>query len=689
MQNLPRSKRTVGGPAVSPHFLALASWVAALAIHLATAASALGAEKDPAGEWILVENGVCHAPIVVFKDAPPRTRDAAATLAEYIEKISGARPDILEGEPRPLPAHAVWVGFQPVLASLFPGVDFHFQYPEEILIAANENHLVIAGRDRWDPAHMEAKGRLARKTGMQQEYGTANAVYTFLQEKLGVRWLWPGETGEDILPQKRIAVQPFVYRYHPQIRARAGMFVRLSLGDNKEGPDELWARFQRVQLDSLELAGGHAFSHWWDKYHEQHPEYFALQPDGTRSPHPTPSNTKLCDSNPAVWQQWLAEVEEALKADPTRRVFNVSPNDGYDYGHCVCERCLAWDHPAAEKFTWRWKGKSEERPALSDRQVTFANTLARLLKQRFPDRDYFVQLHAYGYSRPAPIAAVPDENVIISSVANFHLRGDGVGDERSKAMRQFADWAKKAHHLAWRPNLGNPVGLSWGMPDVAFAQTAEDFRFVADHRCMGLFFDMLWFHWATQGPYYYLLAHLAWNPRADANAVMDDYYRRAFGPASDELKTYWTLMEQTRQAFVKEVPNRHRAFDIPSRYTPEWLAQAEALLARAMEKAAKGPDIYRKRIEFVRAGLDYTRLLVDTRRWMQKVEASKGKDAQAVARVKANWETAARMSKTSPPFAINWQMVFSQPDNKRMMGLHPDNPLSGRTLRESLLSPME
>ena len=529
---------------------------------------------------------------------------------------------------------------------------------------------------------MEAKGRLAQKTGLQQEYGTANAVYTFLQDCLHVRWLWPGETGEDILPQKTIALVPFEFRYHPQIRARSGMFVRLSLGDNKEGPDELWARYQRVQLDSLELAGGHAFGHWWEKYHEQHPDYFALQPDGTRSPHPNPNNTKLCDTNPDVWQQWLAEVEEALQADPTRRVFNVSPNDGYDFGHCVCQRCLAWDHPDGEKFTWRWKGKQEERPALSDRQVTFANTLARMLEKRFPDRQLFVQLHAYGYSRPAPIAAVPDENVIISSVANFHMRGDGVGDSRTESMKQFADWARKAPHLAWRPNLGNPVGLQWGMPDVAMKQAAEDFRFVADHNCIGLFFDMFWFHWATQGPHYYLLAHLAWDPYIDAQAVMDDYYRRGFGPASEEIKAYWTLMENTRQAFVDEVPNRYRAFDIPQRYTPELLTEAESLLDRAAAKVVGGPQIHGRRIEFLRAGLEHTRLVVDTRRWMQKVEESKGKDDEAVARVKANWEKGAEMRDSLPEFAVNYQAVFSQPLNKRMMGLHPDNPLTGRAMRE-------
>lgn len=641
------------------------------------------AATSSAEELVLVDRGVAPAPIIVYHDAPPRTMDAAVELAAHIEKISGARPKIVTGEPDPVPERAIWVGVQPRLLKLFPKMDFSFSHPEEILIAANDSHLVIAGRDRWDPAHMEGRGRLAKITGKQQEYGTVNAVYTFLQDRLGVRWLWPDETGEDIIPQERIAISPFEYRYHPQIRARSGMLVRLSLGDNREGPDELWARRQRVQLDSLELLGGHGFTDWWDKYHVAHPDYFALQPDGTRGLYYTAENAKLCDSNPAVWAQWLVEVEQRLVADPTLRVFNVSPNDGYDGGHCVCERCRSWDRPGGELFTWRWKGVTKEWPAITDRQVTFANALARKLRQRFPERDLCVQLHAYGYSRPPPIAAVPDENVIISSVANFHLRGDGVGDDRTKSMRQFEAWAKKARRLAWRPNLGNPVGLQWGMPDIALKQAAEDFRFVADNGCVGLFFDMLWGHWATQGPYYYLISQLAWDPRRNASAVMEDYYRRGFGPASGPIRDYWTLMEETRMAFVKEVPNRHRAFHIPRRYTPDFFTRAGALLDRAESMLGDAPEKYRRRLAFVRAGLNYTRLVVDTRSWMQKVEQGGGKDAAAIARVKANWDAAADMKKTAPPFAIDWVPVFLQPTNRRMMGLHPDNPLAGRVLREA------
>ena len=108
----------------------------------------------------------------------------------------------------------------------------------------------------------------------------------------------------------------------------------------------------------------------------------------------------------------------------------------------------------------------------------------------------------------------------------------------------------------WRPNLGSPAGLSWGMPDVAMNQAGEDFRFVADNHCGGLYFDLFWFHWATQGPHYYVLAHVAWDPYVDVPALMDDYYRRGFGLAAADVRAYWELLERRRMEFVAEEPSR-------------------------------------------------------------------------------------------------------------------------------------
>ncbi|MCO6454943.1 MAG: hypothetical protein J5I93_06555 [Pirellulaceae bacterium] len=90
-------------------------------------------------------------------------------MAEYLEKLSGAKPKVIEGQPDPLPERAIWVGFQPKLKELFPKVAWEFEHPEEVLIAATEKHLVIAGRDRWDGDHLVVEGIDDQIVGKQME----------------------------------------------------------------------------------------------------------------------------------------------------------------------------------------------------------------------------------------------------------------------------------------------------------------------------------------------------------------------------------------------------------------------------------------------------------------------------------------------------------------------------------------
>lgn len=625
-----------------------------------------------AAELVLVEEGVSRAPIVIFEDAPPLTRRAADELAGYIEKTSGAKPKIIEGEPRPIPEQAIWVGYQPVLEKLFSDVDFEFRHPEEIVITANENHLVIAGRDRWNPKHLVAEVRDEQIVGKQQEYGTINAVYTFLQNHLGVRWLWPGELGEDIVERKTVALGPFEHRHHPQIRARGGLFHFSSLGNRGYGRSHAWTRRQRLQLDSLHQPGGHAFGDWWDRFHEEHPDYFALQPDGTRSGFPRPKYAKLCQSNPAVWKQWLGDVETQLKKDPTRTVFSGSPNDSWLSGHCVCEKCSAWDDPDGEPRMFHWKGMNRKHVALSDRHVRFANHLARQLKQRYPGQDYYVLMLSYGHSRPVPVEAVPADNVIMSSVANFfgrtHLKDRG-STWGTTHREQLAGWGKVASHLMWRPNTGSPAGWQQGLPDLHTHQTIEDLKFVAANHCIGIYIDSVWEHWATHGPQYYAMAQLTWDPDQDGQAVLDDYYRRGFGPAGNEVKAYYSLFERSRQSFVDKYGYSAGVANFLHLYTDELLAEADEHLRRAAANVESGPDKYRQRVDFVRAGLAYTELLVEnialmSQYWQQE-------DDGMAASVKKNWQAIEALCEKHP-YAINWGPVRSQ--TPRMRGLHPDYP---------------
>lgn len=638
-----------------------------------------------ADELVLIGEGVDPAPLIVFPDAPPRTIAAAEELADYLERIAGIRPQVLKTNPATPPRRAVWIGYQPIVSDLFPGTDFEFEHPEEILIKSSTDHLFIGGRDRWDPENLKAHLIDLDVEGVQQEYGTVNAIYTFLQDHLGVRWLWPGELGVDVPTAKKVAISPTEYRYRPQIRARGSMFNYSQLGNRGYGRAQEWTKRQRLQLDSLSLEGGHGFADWWDRYHEKHPEIFALQPDGTRSGHPNPRTAKLCQSNPLVWDLWLKGVEEDLAKDPNRTTFNGSPNDGWSSGHCVCENCRAWDHPDGEPRLMHWYHYREERPALSDRHVTFANHLAGKLKQRYPDKDYYVLMLAYGHSRPAPVEARPAENVIMMSVANFYGRTGLVdrGSTWSTTHReQFAAWGKIAPHLSWRPNTGSPAGWQQGLPDLSVQQTIEDYKFIAENHCIGIYIDAIWEHWATHGPQYYMMAQLTWDPSQDADAVLDDYYHRAFGPAADEVRAYFEAIENARMDFIAEKNYATTQNDFPALYTDELLSEAEAILKKAMTKVEAAPENFARRIQFVEAGLRFTRLLVDTIALMNGYWDNP--DEVVAAQVRENWKKMESIP-VEHPYSINWGPI--RPTTPRMLGLHPDHPNPKRKAKPSPRKP--
>ena len=610
-------------------------------------------------ELVLVKENKSLAPIILAADATPDTRRAATELANYIEKISGAKPETVTGWPDSVPKQAIWVGIQPGLDDLFPETTLTFDHPEEILLAANANHVLIAGRDRL-------------VADQQVEFGTANAVYTFLQKKLNVRWLWPGPLGEDIIQRKTIAFAPFEYRYHPQFRMRELRGMTQKVWKFSIAPEVSdWARFQRLGFGSMRTYPRTSFSWWGDHYGATHPEYLALQPDGTRTP-TTVNAAKVCMSNPGVWAQWIENVTAATEKDPTANVFGGSPSDGHNSGICVCENCRAWD--VQEGPIWgryRWRGLSQEYVAMSDRYATFVNILADKLKENFPSRDLYVYDMAYGPNTPAPLQTRMADNTIIGYVGFFPL-GNMASRQEQKA--QFKAWSAQAPNLMYRPNYWYFGGGIWGLPEVALSDTIEDYRFLAEHNCIGLDIDVVGGHWATQGPQYYLLANLAWDPMQDGQALLADYYNRAFGPAAGAIAEYWQLMDEARVDVFNHPKHgqgsRYRLAIVNvvrEIFNGDRLTRAEQILDRATASVENGYDIHRLRVAFVRAGFDSVRNMLASATLMEQVRATKGADAEAIAATIKLWEEIRALADRFP-HAINYQRLRYVIEQKVYMG---------------------
>jgi len=626
-------------------------------------------------ELVVIDNKKSPIPIVVPGNIPIETLSAADDLAEYIKRIGGIRPAIYTGGDS-VPQHAIWIGNQPQLSEIFDGVELTYTHPEEVLIVCNGENVLIAGSD-------------LTVNGQQLEYGTVNAIYTFAEKFLDVRWLWPGELGTDVIRKDTITLPSFIYRFHP-------LFLEREIFQKSASwkVSDKWACFQRLKKYSLvkgPRGGSHAFTDWWDKYHIDHPEWFALQPDGTRSGYPEPVRAKLCLSNPEVWEQWLKEVEDALKNNPKATVFNATENDSYFSGLCVCENCRAWDHPDGQVCSYDWKGHTEEYVASTNRVVTFWNILARKLKERFPDRENLYVLGlAFGAAKSAPIDMVIEKNVIISYTGAFPTIDDRL---RQQEKEQIIQWTKFAPRIHYRPNLWYWTGGYWALPDMALKNVIEDFRFLADNNFIGICVDTAREHWCTQAPQYYLMAQLTWDPLRDGQAVLEDYYTRGFGKAAEKIKAYWNLMEQAREEvtaspdFAKGTAYRFKLLKNFTRvYTEDFFNSAYDLIRQAKELVAGEPEIYLQRIDFIYTGLELTRLMIDNIALMDRVRASKGGDREAVNKVVENWKTIKGLYDKAGPASFNYTDLMAGMTQNRYMAPMQDyfGPPSEKYLMTSI-----
>ncbi len=598
----------------------------------------LVARAQEAGELVLVRDHQPMCTIVMSPSAPAAAVTAGGELRYYLQQISGARiplttEDSLTADQRQ--GTLILVGESQLVRAA--GADVGKLLPEGFVIKTTANRLILAGRD-----HSIDK--------RQSEMGTAFAVSAFLEDELGVRWLWPGPLGEVVPKQATIAIEPIDRTDTPALQLRKlrdaltnksptkyGRGRRLTNMDEEHRAQmsvasEDWLRRQRTG-GSVNLNYHHAFGDWWDKYHTDHPAYFAQQLNGDRA-WPLElgaySRAKLCVSNPAVLEQYLQHAISFLNHHPNHLSISASPNDNAYGGHCMCAACKSWDAanaPQVELASVDSKGRRQtfSYPALSDRYVHFYNLAADRLQQQAPGR--FIGGYAYGAWRTPPVKEKVRDNVIIGYVG-FNLLSDQAWEEDRD---NWDGWAKASRHLLLRPNL---LHDGHGFPLVYVHRLGETFSHCAKSGLMGADFDSLVHHWAGQGLNYYVLAKLLWNPQADVDAIIDDYCRAGFGSAAPAVRDYFQALEEhTRQITAHISGKKKREFAVESLpwQTPAAFAALEKHLDRADLMAGDDATV-RERIVFLRSALEYARLQSEAVRQVQSAKtAAERTKAQAAA----------------------------------------------------------
>jgi hypothetical protein len=528
-----------------------------------------------------------------------------------VEKVSGAKLDIVTEDQLGEAKRGARVFVGPCLAASRV-VDIKGLGPEGFVIKTEGNDLFIVGRD-------------ATATGLKVA-GTFYGVCEFLERYLGVRWLMPGPVGEVAPKQATIAIASADIRQEPPLCMRGSAGQRVS-ADQSSNPGS-WSAYQRLG-SRVKVSTGHAFAGWWDKYHEQYPEIFALQPNGTRIN--TNERERLCESNPTLWQLVAQEKIKELRAHPDLLAVSISENDGGPNHFCNCERCRSWDAPEIQElFKKEPRLYSIQRSDLiSDRVYRFYNEVAKLVQKELPDR--YVSGYAYSTYQTGPVRDFPDhcDNLIIGYVG-FDAEEYLNDTARQHQHEDWLRWSKLTQHLFLRPNLLlQPISL----PIIYVHKLGEDLRFMADHGMWGATYGSgEGGNWGTQGLNYYVLAKLLWDPHRDVDPIIEDYCRAAYGPGATAMKEYYRRAEDlSNRMAATGKPNpdlddriEKRRNQLTDPYTDVELTKLQACVDKAAAAIGAGDAAALERVRLVATGLEYTKKTRDLLAAAAAVRAGKG-----------------------------------------------------------------
>lgn len=457
----------------------------------------------------IVRDGHSDHVIVCPADAPDSVAAAAQDLQSYLERATGARLPMVTAPRSPMIALGAAAGLE------LDGVPL-----EGYRIVARGQDVRIAGPD------------LARTPQGGSSNGTRNGVSTFLERFVGVRWLMPGEYGDDVPRQATLSVPETDVVEGPFFLNRRVPYIQ----ERRPDTQQWWAR-QKLGW-SLSLYHSHNWTAIPTSAFDEHPDWFAMR-GGVRVP-PT-GRYKLCITNPGLIRAFADAAMAYFDARPEATCFSLSPADSA--GWCECPECTAL-------YETDPNGELSITPAV----LRFYNAVARLVAEKYPDRLLAGYIYAaYVFPPQQPIRLEP--NVFLVWAPSFDYGYTLFRPQLREQWEQLAaQWTSVTDQIAYYDLPACVSTEAGGLNPPGLKILAFLYPRLQRFGMKGVYVYGVE-AWGRGGPLNYLLAKLAWDPSADVEALFAEYCDRCYGPGAAEMAQLWRLLDDEFERYYLEVPS--------------------------------------------------------------------------------------------------------------------------------------
>lgn len=364
--------------------------------------------------------------------------------------------------------------------------------------------------------------------------GTANGVRGFLERFLDIRWLLPGPDGEDVPARSTVAVPPALVRDAPAFLQRSLSPLR----DNRFPIQRTWAERNRLQGVGTEPIAFH---------HNLHTLFPVETYGGHRDYYSTPEPPEPGDTTgwqprfsvPATIDVAVDEIHKYFLVNPTARSISLGVNDGEGFFEA---------DPVTAYYSW-------------------VNEVVRRVLVLHPDKTF--GLLAYRKLETPPAFRLHERIVPFLTKDRYawidpteHAAGQALTDR----------WLAVAGRLGFYDYL---YGAPYLLPRVFPHRYAETLRYAAGKGVVAHYAE-IYPNWG-EGPKPWITARLQWDPNANVDQLLREWYERAVGTAAaPELAAYYDLWERF---WVERVP-RSAWFRAGATYQlfnqPEYMEVVEA-----------------------------------------------------------------------------------------------------------------